>query len=170
MNFTSFTGSSRKTRNVNLSGQRASNPFAAASSAWASSPAFGGASKTVAHAQAERQQRQLERDRLKATLRIQRSWRNHRARRRLRDYRRQQFDELYSHGRPETADAQAGRTPRALTLALAFAQPSRADDRARLALVLRHLLQTGFQALGDAHLLPARLVRLGQLSLDALEQ
>ncbi|KAJ4293945.1 ubiquitin-protein ligase (E3) [Collariella sp. IMI 366227] len=89
--FQTFSGSSRKTRNVNLSGQKPTNPFN--STSW--SPGGPGGSKTVAHAQAERLQRQQERERLRAAQCLQKSWRGHRVRRNLRISRREAFDRLY---------------------------------------------------------------------------
>lgn len=87
--FQSFSGSSRRPRQVNLSGQDI-NPFAAAS--WA--PTASGTQKTLAAAQQERQQRQLERERQSATRRIQRIWRGHKARRDLADLRRATWDHI----------------------------------------------------------------------------
>jgi ubiquitin-protein ligase E3 C len=72
--YQSFTGQSRRPRQVNLSG-RPSNPFAAASQ-------NAGPQSTIASAQHERLQRQLQRERIQASGRIQRVWRGHRARRR----------------------------------------------------------------------------------------
>jgi hypothetical protein len=87
--FQSFSGSSRRPRQVNLSGQDL-NPFAASS--WA--PTASGTQKTLAAAQQERQQRQLERERQSATRRIQRIWRGHKARRDLADLRRAIWDHI----------------------------------------------------------------------------
>ncbi|KAK7742272.1 ubiquitin-protein ligase (E3) [Cytospora paraplurivora] len=105
--FPTFSGSSRRPRNVNMSGQKKMNPFAATS--WTPSNASS-ASKTVADAQAERNKRQLERDKLKAAQSIQRIWRGHRSRRTLKDERRQALDALYgdiSHSDSRTRAAEA---------------------------------------------------------------
>lgn len=72
--YQSFTGQSRRPRQVNLSG-RPSNPFAAANQNT-------GPQSTIASAQHERLQRQLQREKIQASGRIQRVWRGHRARRR----------------------------------------------------------------------------------------
>src|SRR5690242_15786045 len=116
--FPTFTGSSRKGRNVNLSGQKTTNPFT--STSWTPSAAAG-ASKTVAHAQAERLQRQQERERLKAAQRIQRTWRGHRSRRNLRAERREAVDLLYMHRLDTPADMER-RTVEATPLLLSHYQ------------------------------------------------
>ncbi|KAK3365452.1 hypothetical protein B0H63DRAFT_530011 [Podospora didyma] len=148
--FPTFTGNSRRARNVNLSGQRTTNPF---TSTWA--PATNvGASKTVAHAQAERQQRQHERDRLKAAQRIQKTWRGHRVRQGLKAARRQKLDQLYNTLDPELRIAQA------LPLLLAVYDAARPDDRPRLLWVAEDLLKSE----SDAASTPAQ----AQLLLDSL--
>ncbi|KAH0601562.1 hypothetical protein MHUMG1_00439 [Metarhizium humberi] len=111
--FSTFTGSSRRPRNVNLSGQ-AGNPFA--NTSW--SPAVvSNTTKTVSDAQAEREKRHLERQRLKAAGRIQRTWRGHLARRNLADERRVVFDNLY---RNSSGVSVAERLPVAFNLLLSF--------------------------------------------------
>ncbi|KHO01742.1 E3 ubiquitin-protein ligase [Metarhizium album ARSEF 1941] len=111
--FSTFTGSSRRPRNVNLSGQ-AGNPFA--NTSW--SPAVvSNATKTVSDAQAEREKRYLERQRLKAAAKIQRIWRGHITRRNLANQRRAIFDNLY---RSSSAISAAERLPVAFSLLLYF--------------------------------------------------
>ncbi|KAK3503989.1 hypothetical protein B0T13DRAFT_392639 [Neurospora crassa] len=159
--FPTFTGSSRKGRNVNLSGQRTSNPFT--STSWGAGSATG-ASKTVAHAQAERQQRQQERDRLRAAQRIQRTWRGHRVRRTLRDEQRQAIDRLY-----EAQPVDAGqRSAQALPLVFAAFQAFNVQDRYRLALVTEDLLQTNFSAFSLVFLGWDKLGKLRRILLAAL--
>lgn len=126
MSFPTFSGSSRRPRNVNMSGQKNLNPFAATS--WTPA-AVSSASKTVAGAQAERRQRQQERDRLKATESIQRVWRGHRVRRTLRDERRTAFDKLYHDA---TCSDQERRSSEALQMVVMTLDPTRPDDRKRL--------------------------------------
>lgn len=126
--FPTFSGSSRRPRNVNMSGQKNLNPFAPTSNA----------SKTVADAQAERNKRQYEREKLKAAQSIQRTWRGHTARRSLKDQRRAALDALYndlSHPGPQ-------RASRALPLVIAALDPRTPDDRTRLDLFAQDLLQT----------------------------
>ncbi|KAH7036726.1 E3 ubiquitin-protein ligase NEDD4 [Macrophomina phaseolina] len=86
--FQTFTGSSRRPRQVNLSG-RVSNPFAAVGQGQGSQAA-------VQSAQQERAQRQRERDRLHAARKIQKVWRGHACRRTLYDQIRRGWDELES--------------------------------------------------------------------------
>ncbi|KAK3945634.1 hypothetical protein QBC46DRAFT_302822 [Diplogelasinospora grovesii] len=162
--FPTFTGSSRKARNVNLSGQKTTNPFT--STSWAPSSASG-ASKTVASAQAERQQRQQERDRLRAALRIQKSWRGHRVRRNLRTERRELLDQLYG-ARSTTAPDQ--RALQAVPLVLAVFQASRPEDHQRLGLVAQDLLQTRFSAFHSGQLHATRLNTLIRAVITALER
>ncbi|KAK6386233.1 ubiquitin-protein ligase (E3) [Exophiala oligosperma] len=71
-----FTGSARRTRQVNLSGRHTSNPWAASTNLTQTN-----ASSTVAQAQADRLKRQQDRARLAAARRIQKLWRGHIARR-----------------------------------------------------------------------------------------
>jgi ubiquitin-protein ligase E3 C len=88
--FQSFTGSSRRPRQVNLSG-RTPNPFAAVSSI---RPPAGGpaAQNTLAVAQQERLARQQERDRLNAARQLQRTWRGHKSRRETHRIWRTEWD------------------------------------------------------------------------------
>ena len=85
--FQTFSGNSRRPRQVNLSGQN-TKPFAAG---W--NPSASGTQTTVAHAQQERQFRQQERERFNASKRIQRTWRGHKTRRELADLRRKVWDD-----------------------------------------------------------------------------
>lgn len=73
--FTSFTGNSRRPRQVNLSG-RTNNPFAPYPFG-RQNPHGPGPQNTLAIAQQERQHRQLERDRLGACRVVQRTWRGY---------------------------------------------------------------------------------------------
>lgn len=144
MSFPTFSGSSRRPRNVNMSGQKNLNPFAATS--WTPSAAST-ASKTVADAQAERRQRQQERDKLRAAESIQRTWRGHRVRRGLRDERRAAFDELYH----DAAYSDQGlRASKALQLVVTTLAPTRSDDRKRLQEFARDLEESDCAALRSA--------------------
>lgn len=162
--FPTFTGSSRKTRNVNLSGQKAINPFT--STSWAPSAAAG-ASKTVAHAQAERAQRQQERDRLKAAQRIQRTWRGHRSRRNLRTSRRHVIDQLLGEGGPLDAER---RTVEATPLVLNVYQASNSGDQHRLCLLAHDLLQTKFACFESGAVALPRLGKLARIVVAALDR
>ncbi len=88
---TSFTGTARKPRQVNLSGRNTVNPWDALPKPGQGQPSS--TSNTVAQAQAERVRRQQERDRLNATKRLQKVWRGHSSRRRQKASWRQTWDE-----------------------------------------------------------------------------
>ncbi|KAK3332145.1 hypothetical protein B0T19DRAFT_96051 [Cercophora scortea] len=163
--FPTFTGSSRRSRNVNLSGQKTTNPFT--STSWAPNAAIG-ASKTVAHAQVERQQRQQERDRLRAALCIQKTWRGSRARRNFRTACRQALDQMY--GNPDPAINTEQRSARAVPLVLAACQPSQLEDHDRLGRVAQDLLQTNFSAFSSGAVDATRLDKLSRLFITALER
>jgi ubiquitin-protein ligase E3 C len=126
MMFQTFSGSSRRPRQVNLSGQEP-NPFAA----WGASPSASGIQKTVAVAQAERLHRQQERERLNASKRIQRTWRGHKSRKELADVRRQAWDNIEKridgHG-PQMLPKLMGQ----LQLLLAFFNARNPEDISRL--------------------------------------
>lgn len=99
---TSFTGNSRKPRQVNLSG-RNPNPWANLPSSTKVSTAQASTPNAVAHAQAERAKRAQDRDRLNATKRIQRVWRGHSS----RQSQRQEWRELWDkneQSRPRSQD------------------------------------------------------------------
>ncbi|KAI1741547.1 hypothetical protein F4680DRAFT_415737 [Xylaria scruposa] len=132
--FPTFSGSSRRPRHVDLSGQRNTNPWA--SSSW--TPVPSGASKTVAQAQAERERRHREREELAATKRLQKVWRGHRDRQRVRDLRRQEYDALYQH--PLVAQSVRERLKQAFPLLRVVLVPSRPDDQHRLDLFIFDLL------------------------------
>ncbi|GME47208.1 IQ motif EF-hand binding site [Neofusicoccum parvum] len=124
--FQTFTGSSRRPRQVNLSG-RVSNPFA--------QPGVGqGSQSAVQSAQQERAQRQRERDRLNAAKRIQRVWRGHACRRSLYDQIRGDWDQLEN----KAADADVPYASEAdaflqLQRLLLFMNLRNAQDHKRLA-------------------------------------
>ncbi|KAI0858735.1 hypothetical protein F4860DRAFT_289615 [Xylaria cubensis] len=165
--FPTFSGSSRRPRHVDLSGQRNTNPWA--SSSW--SPVQSGASKTVAQAQAERERRQRERDELAATKRLQKVWRGHRDRQQLRDLRRQEYDALYQH--PLVPQTVRERIKQAFPLLRAVLVPSRPDDQHRLDLFISDLLSISpaLSSSIDLTLLsPVAWDRLACLLVRALER
>ncbi|KAK1827684.1 hypothetical protein QBC39DRAFT_167566 [Podospora conica] len=161
--FPNFTGSSRK-RNVNLGGNKSNNPFTGTGR---SSASASGASKTVANAQAERQHRQQERDRLKAAQRLQRVWRGHRVRSKVRTARRQQLDQLYGPQGPQDADS---RLIHALPLVMAVYQPSAAEDHQRLRRVAQDLVDNDFGIFTSGAIPHIRLRKLARLLVSALER
>lgn len=162
--FPAFTGSSRRPRNVNLSGQQSLNPFTATS--WAPS-ASSGASKSVADAQADRRLRQLERDRLKAAQSIQRSWRGHWEREELRKTRREAFDKLY---KTYPAVGLEERITQGFPLLLALFQAGCPDDYERLAIFTKSAIQVDFKVLFRDPLLIPRVGRYAQLLLMGLRR
>ncbi|KAK2741282.1 hypothetical protein FQN55_008379 [Onygenales sp. PD_40] len=89
--FQSFTGSSRRPRQVNLSNR--STPFGAHASG-RHPPSGPGPQATLALAQAERAQRQLERDRLNATRTLQRTWRGYKVRKAIKNTWRAEWDNV----------------------------------------------------------------------------
>lgn len=101
--FQTFTGSSRRPRQVNLSG-RVSNPFAQLG-------AGQGSQSAVQSAQQERAQRQRERDRLNAARIIQKTWRGHACRRALYHQIRRDWDDLESQCKYLSAAVVARLTP-----------------------------------------------------------
>lgn len=82
--FTTFTGSARRPRNVNLGGRK-TNPFG--------NPTSGaGSQAAVDRAQQDRAQRQRERDTLHAAKSIQRVWRGHATRQQVAEKLRRSWD------------------------------------------------------------------------------
>lgn len=90
----SFSGNARPKRQVNLSG-RNNNPFATYSSP-GNSPSSHAQNTALANAQQERLQRQRERERPPAAIRIQRVWRGHIGRTKARSSWRQLWDDRES--------------------------------------------------------------------------
>jgi ubiquitin-protein ligase E3 C len=133
--FQIFTGSSRRPRQVNLSG-RNNNPFAAVAGA-STSRAPLSTHDAVAHAQQERRARQQERDRLQAVKTLQRIWRGHTSRREFRSRYRQEWDfregikssVIVIEEQPYTSPSQALEQ---LRLLVRFASPSNQHDIQRM--------------------------------------
>lgn len=162
--FSTFTGSSRRPRNVNMSGS-AGNPFT--NTSWSPSVASN-ATKTVSNAQADREKRQAERQRLKAAGQIQRTWRGHRTRRQVAEVRRGAFDELYQHG--STNHAIAERLPFAFNLLLAFFTVRRHDDLERLHLFIRDCETIDVDQILPYESHPSRMTRFVQITVAALNR
>lgn len=154
--FQTFSGSSRRPRQVNLSGQNA-NPFAASS--W--SPSASGTQKAVAHAQQEREQRQRERERLNASKQIQRVWRGHRTRRELAEERRRIYDHGYSKGN-------GAELVQRLQLLLTFCNVRRAEDIARLTALSTEIQSDDNTSFLDREDVQPSLYRLATTTLSAL--
>ena len=159
--FQTFSGSSRRPRQVNLSGQNP-NPFAASS--W--TPAASGTQKTVANAQQERLHRQQEREKLNAAKRIQRTWRGHKVRRDLANSRRNAWDQT---------EAGAGGSARPEALAeqlrslVAFFSPRRHDDLIRLENISQKIASVGHGSFLSRQDIQPQIARLANISLEALQ-
>lgn len=124
--FTSFTGNTRRPRNVNLGGRK-TNPFGNAGT-------NAGSQAAVDRAQQDRALRQRERDTLNAAKRIQRIWRGHAGRQRVANELRHSWDTVEGsigvspapgYGSEEEALAQ-------LQLLLRFASSRSEDDVRRI--------------------------------------
>ncbi|KAF4950225.1 hypothetical protein FSARC_13264 [Fusarium sarcochroum] len=161
--FSTFTGNSRRPRNVNLSGSTG-NPFA--NTSWTPS-AVSNATKTVSDAQAEREKRQAERTRLKAAGKIQRTWRGHRARAALRESRRAAFDTLYSS---ESTQSPHERLPEAFNLLVSFFTLRRNDDIRRAICYAYDTESVDLQAIAPSNVHSSRVEKLVRLLLHALDK
>lgn len=161
--FQSFSGNSRRPRQVNLSGQQP-DPFAA----WGGSTTASGTRKTVAVAQAERHQRQQERERLNAAKQIQRTWRGRRVRKWLADIRRQEWDTT-----EQGCAMQGGQSStiliKQLRLLLSFFNSQNPDDIARL-VRLGNTLQATREGCLSAKDIRPQLLRLATILLAALRR
>ena len=186
--FTSFTGSARPRRQVNLSG-RNTNPFATTpGSRQANSAQLG--QNALAHAQQERVLRQQERARPPAATTIQRTWRGHRGREEARGRWRREWDEVEARdkeqnaadvdGLPSKLQFSSSQVPYEseeaclgqLRLLIQFASPQSHDDVLRLHLFARRYLSY-FQSLpsafpADVWIYP--LLRLAKISIATLKQ
>ncbi|QSS57497.1 IQ and HECT domain-containing protein [Histoplasma capsulatum var. duboisii H88] len=104
--FQSFTGKARRPRQVNLS-NRPTNPVSAYSSA-RHGQAGQGTQATIALAQQERRQRQLDRERLQATYILQRTWRGYKARKAAKDSWRTEWDNVERNRGPDARPGSDG--------------------------------------------------------------
>ena len=125
--FPTFTGTSRRPREVNLSG-RNKNPFGALPTG---STTQGSSHNAVAQAQQERRARQLERDRLQAARSLQRTWRGFRSRRSTQVRFRAEWDERENTLKEKTYES-ARITFEQLALLLQFASPRTEADSLRV--------------------------------------
>ncbi|RGP66671.1 ubiquitin- ligase e3 c [Fusarium longipes] len=161
--FSTFTGNSRRPRNVNLSGS-AGNPFA--NTSWSPS-VVSNATKTVSNAQAERERRQAERTKLKAAGKIQRTWRGYKTRAELRQSQRDAFDALY---KPGSNQAPSERLPEAFTLLLSFFALRRDDDIQRAICYAHDTESVNLQEIAPPNVHPSRIGQLFRLLLCALNK
>ncbi|OXV06362.1 hypothetical protein Egran_05870, partial [Elaphomyces granulatus] len=154
--FQSFTGSSRRPRQVNLSGRNA-NPFTPFPSG-RHGPHGHGPQNTLAVAQQERILRQQERERLSAARLIQRTWRGYRSRkitrslwraewdivewRRARDLQLVDFTRYESMKTETTGYTTAAQCLSQLRLLLHFLEIGNKDDAQRLLYLLETVQRT----------------------------
>jgi ubiquitin-protein ligase E3 C len=158
--FQTFSGSSRRPRQVNLSGQNL-NPFAASS--W--TPAASGTQQTVANAQQERLQRQQEREKLNAAKRIQKTWRGHKVRRELADARRLAWDKAEAG----QGDSRYGAVlAEQLRLLVAFFNTRRSDDLERLGSLSQRIASVGYEPFLSRQEIQPQIARLTKVTLEAL--
>jgi ubiquitin-protein ligase E3 C len=156
--FQTFTGSSRRPRQVNLSGQNA-NPFAASSAG--SAPAI---QKAVVNAQQERQQRQLDRDRLNASKQIQRIWRGYRVRSDLANSQRALWDEVAS-----ASDAgEYATVVEQLKFLVLFFNSSQRQDILRLLSLAQRIEALGCSRFLGEQQIHLKLPKLAKFALESL--
>ncbi|OOF97202.1 hypothetical protein ASPCADRAFT_128903 [Aspergillus carbonarius ITEM 5010] len=130
--FQSFTGNSRRPRQVNLGG-RNTNPFAAYPSG-RQNPHGAGPQNTLAIAQQERLVRQQERERLTSSRLIQRTWRGYRSRKITRRTWRTEWDTTERQGRhdPLSFEALTQRPELALQQCLRYGTATECLSQLRL--------------------------------------
>ncbi|TKX24198.1 putative E3 ubiquitin protein ligase [Elsinoe australis] len=157
--YNTFTGSSRRPRQVDLSGRR-TNPFATGPS--------GGPQSAIQNAQHDRQQRQRQREELAAAKNLQRVWRGYSSRKRGQQLWRERWDGLYagSEGQPFTSEDEALAN---LRLLLGFVNHKENDDIQRL---LSCCLRLSRSNLPDhkSGPWPVLYLRLEKVCLKALER
>ncbi|KAF2651032.1 hypothetical protein K491DRAFT_111221 [Lophiostoma macrostomum CBS 122681] len=168
--FTSFSGSSRRPRQVNLSGRK--------SHAFGSTGSGGGSQAALDRAQQERAQRQRERDTLKAAQTLQRVWRGHSTRQEVAISLREEWD-TFESALPETqtapddaiAYASEGESLAQLHRLLRFVRTRRVDD-------VKRIIHYGFRQMKTVEKLstpssgpwPLAYLRLQRIVLTALER
>ncbi|KAL1391296.1 hypothetical protein HDK64DRAFT_89068 [Phyllosticta capitalensis] len=158
--FQTFTGSSRRPRQVNLSG-RTANPFAAVGAG----PGAGSQS-AVASAQQERAQRQREREKLQSAKTIQRSWRGHKVRRRVYAQLRQDWDATEASGDESEPYATEAEAFSQLQRLLLFVNLNDETDLVRLRRYCKRQMGNAFS--GGSW--PIAYMRLQKTILDSVER
>ncbi|KAE9964091.1 hypothetical protein EG328_010793 [Venturia inaequalis] len=154
MAFQSFTGSSRRPRQVNLGGSR-NSPFGA-----------------VQSAQQERERRQREREKLLATKTLQRRWRGYSSRKAVREQRRNEWDaeeQKDGEGGPYQSEEQAWRQLQRLSYFLRLENDTDGKDINRLRRYMErlHLSQQNGLACASGPW-PMAYLRLQKLVLTAI--
>ncbi|KAM5438828.1 ubiquitin-protein ligase (E3) [Microsporum canis] len=175
--FPSFTGNTRRPRQVNLS-TRSTNPFSGPPPK-RQHPSGQGPQATLANAQQERAQRQLERERLNSSRTIQRAWRGYRSRKATWSIWRNNWDEhekargLGYHTATElqgSAYSSSLECAKQLQLLLQFIQTTSQEDAARLVYFSKCLQRTvESTSLSTEGEWTAMLSRLVATTLDILK-
>lgn len=163
--FTSFSGNTKRPRQVNLSGRGGRNPFGNAGGTGTGA----GSQAAIDRAQQERAQRQRERDTLNAAKRIQRVWRGHASRERVAHELRQEWDAV--EGSAGTAYRSEAEALAQLQRLLRFASTRNEEDVRRI----RHygsrqivtVSRAGIESTGPW---PSAYLRLERLILTALQR
>ncbi|KAJ9658707.1 ubiquitin-protein ligase (E3) [Coniosporium apollinis] len=161
--FQSFTGTSRRPRQVNLSG-RNTNPFAASTGTGAGSQA------ALASAQQERLQRQRERERLNAAKTIQRVWRGHSSRRRTRDALRAAWDQEEAVASPGSPYTSTEASLLQLERLLRFANVRSAEDVRRIHRYCERQMKSSDAVSSSDGPWPMAYLRLQRLILTAIQK
>ena len=162
--FTTFTGSSRRPRQVNLSG-RNTNPFAAAQQKSSGTPH--NTPGAVAQAQQERRARQQERERREAARRLQRTWRGYSDRQRANDELRAEWDRrregLDARAAGHVLEAEGAEVLALLRMLVHFASPTKEGEMRRVCWFARCLDESPLAALDEKWERP--LVKLARIVL-----
>ncbi|GAB7350385.1 hypothetical protein MBLNU459_g1007t1 [Dothideomycetes sp. NU459] len=160
--YQSFTGSSRRPRQVNLSG-RNTNPFAAVS------VAPQGPQQAIQSAHQDRQQRQQQRLELNAAKNLQRTWRGYSSRKKARDAWRAQWDAAETSSTASAAYPSPDESLGRLRSLLLFFTPNQPADIKRLLRYGTRQRETAWtQATVSDPLWPVAYLRLEKACLSAV--
>lgn len=169
--FTSFTGNTRRPRNVNLSGRK-TNPFGNAGTGSGSGIGSGsGSQAALDRAQQDRAVRQRERDILNAAKRIQRTWRGYSARKKFAEELRQVWDAAERSSaaptpKPYSSDEEAlGQLQRLLC----FASSRSEDDMRRVRHFVARRKKMAQAQTASSSPWPSTYLRLERLLLTSLQ-
>lgn len=164
--FTSFTGNTRRPRQVNLSGRK--------THAFGSTGSGSGSQAALDRAQQDRAQRQRERETQKAARTIQRVWRGHRSRDHVGDLLRQAWDAAESPEASSAAPTPYSSEEEALSQLhrlLRFASTRNEDDFSRIRVSCWRQVET-VRALGIAAsgAWPSAYLQLQRILLSILDR
>ncbi|KAF2642849.1 E3 ubiquitin-protein ligase NEDD4 [Massarina eburnea CBS 473.64] len=162
--FTSFSGSTRKPRQVNLSGRK--------SHAFGSTGSGAGSQAALDRAQQDRAQRQRERETLKAAKTIQRVWRGHASRLSLANRLREEWDaaETAVQGSPGSPYASEEEAYGQLQRLIKFANKrDRSDAQRTRQFGLRQMETARKLGLAASGSWPSAYLRLEAMALAAIE-